>query len=334
MLIMSVVLVACQSGRQEDFYGLRDVQTVSLKSKSMGLADSLLAPRKVFVLGSDLAVFEDKDKDGFLHFFTTDGAHIKNIGRLGNAPDEYISPNVFKNGDYLLVVSMNGEYSSIQIDGEKIQLSSVRSIENKGISMGMNFFAKTADGIVLEGTSTEDMLTFISDKDEKTVVNPFPIDNIPNEIDPFYKKSIIAPCSYAISYSLDTLFMSFKYYPVNCVVSISDKKVLFNKMRDAESGNIFRIKNGVPYYDNPNVFYTYSASSKNYFYALFQNADRDHMRKSGCSEIHVFRKDGAFLKRYILDRRIYHFDVNKEGTAIYALGINEELLSEIYVYSI
>ncbi len=54
----------------------------------------------------------------------------------------------------------------------------------------------------------------------------------------------------------------------------------------------------------------------------------------GVSEIHVFDFTGNMIRRYILDRRIYHFAVRKDDSAIYALGLNEQHLSELYVFDL
>lgn len=54
----------------------------------------------------------------------------------------------------------------------------------------------------------------------------------------------------------------------------------------------------------------------------------------GVSEIHVFDFTGNMIRRYILDQRIYHFAVRKDDSAIYALGLNEQHLSELYVFDL
>lgn len=148
-----------------------------------------------------------------------------------------------------------------------------------------------------------------------------------------FKKEVISKCSYSISNSLDTLFIAYMNYPSFAALSIADKNTSTGRLSVTNS-NTYKTNNGVPYYEDPVLFYTYTASSGRYFYALFQNRTKKSMHQGGTSEIHVFSRRGELLKRYILDRRIYHFAVAPDDKVIYALGVNGDSLTELYVYNL
>lgn len=330
-ILLSVSVISCQRHRQERLAILDNSESILLSADSLSISNDLLSPRKVFVLGDRMAVFEPKDVEGFLHLYDKEGSFICKYGIVGNAKNEYISPNIFANGKSLIVLSMNGTYSEIESSGDQLLIGETQTIEDKSLSMGLNFLALGAGGYsIIESASSHHMLVFSGPDGKIVEYDNYPTD-IPESIDAFYKKEVISSCSYAISDKLDTLFQAFKYYPSVGVISVRDRH-WDSTVLPFRNVNEYKIKDGIPYYEDPILYYTYAASSGDYFYALFQNGTKTSISSGGRSEIHVFSHDGILIKRYVLDRRIYHFAVNQDDTAIYALGLNKELLAELYVY--
>lgn len=332
-IFLAVSVASCRRQCHEQMINLSDTDCILLEADSLDFAEDLLAPRKVFAFGDGIAIFEPNDVEGFLHFYDKSGTLEWKYGTIGNAGNEYLSPNVFANGESLLILSMDGRYSEVKRAGSGIETGEFRSIGNKALSMGTNFLSLTAGGgTIVESPSSDDMLVFSGTDGGEFKYNEYPVD-VPQKMHAYVKKNVIASCSYAISYALDTLFLAFKYYPVAAAVSVKDRHTTRMTLSVKEN-NEYKTKDGVPYYDDPILFYTYAASSGKNFYALFQNGTRSSIKGEGMSEIHVFSRDCKLKRRYVLDRRIYHFSVSEDGTEIYALGINKDYLAELYVYDI
>lgn len=331
LIVLAVSVVSCRRYSQDRNIDLSGIERVVLSADTLGLSQYLLAPRKVFAIGDSIVVFEPKDMKGFLHFYDKHGSLVWKYGMIGNAGNEYVSPNVFANGQSLVILSMNGTYVEMKRGGAEPDCMHV--VENKALAMGNNFLALASDGIVImESASSEDMLVFLGPDGNETGYNHYPVD-IPEKIHAFVKKEVIASCTYAISSGLDTLFQAFKYYPSAGVISVRDGNSCYNAF-SVEKYNDYKLKDGIPYYDDPVLFYTYAASSGKYFYALFQNETKSSLYKGGVSEVHMFSREGRLIRRYVLDRIIYHFSVSQDDTVIYALGLNGEELAELYVYHI
>lgn len=333
-IILAVILASCRNGSQNDFIDIGSVECVSLRADSLGLSGRLMAPKKIFTSAGYIALFESKDTEGFLHFYTADGQYSGRYGVTGKARGEYVSPNVFANGEALVIVSMDGTYEEIRYDSGSAAESGRGTVTNKALAAGVNFIALTSEeGLVFESASSEDMLVLQNADGSMSAVNHYPV-KIAEKIDPFLKKNVISSCSYAISYSRDTLFAAFRNYPSAGFLSLSDGRWLCTGLETMES-NEYRLKEGVPYYEDPVLFYTYAASSGKYFYALFQNSVKEEMASPGrVSEIHCFSTDGRILKRYVFDRRVYHFSVTEDGSKVYALGLDADYEPEVYVYNL
>ena len=333
VLVLTVSVVSCKRPGQEQIIHLNEIDGVSLKADSLNLADDLLAPRKVFVLDSSIVVFEPRDTGAFLHFYDQSGSLTWKYGVTGNARNEYLSPNVFANGESLVILSMNGKYREIKKEGNEVEIGELQSLGKESLALGVNFLSLTSDGgTLVERASSDDMLVFSTSDGREFGYNEYPVD-IPEKMHAYLKKNVISSSSYVISHELDTLFIAYKYYPVVGTVSVQDRHSYRTALSVSEN-NRYKIKGGIPYYDDPILFYTYASSSGKYFYALFQNGSKSSIKEAGESEIHVYSQDCKLQKRYVLDRRIYHFAVSQDDSMIYALGINKDYLAELYVYYI
>ncbi len=101
VILLLIVLAACQSNKLVEL-NLEQVHRETLKSDSLGMSGKMKAPRKVFVVGDYLALLEDKDKQGFLHFYDMDGKFVSKYGIIGRAAQEFFIPNVFPDADSLI----------------------------------------------------------------------------------------------------------------------------------------------------------------------------------------------------------------------------------------
>lgn len=331
VILLLIVLAACQSNKLVEL-NLEQVHRETLKSDSLGMSGKMKAPRKVFVVGDYLALLEDKDKQGFLHFYDMDGKFVSKYGIIGRAAQEFFIPNVFPDADSLIVLSMDGKYTDIYCEGSEIKMTPIKRIGNKNLNMGLNFIAKTLKGdLVVDSELSTDMLTVISGNEKTVGYNIYPFDT-KGDIDSYLKKNVIFSCSYALAHSPNACFVAFKNYPVFGFQPLNGGKPVFKGL-SVDKKNEYEVHKGTPYYSNPILFYTYAVSSDSHCYALYQNAEKKEMAK-GVSEIHVFDFTGNMIRRYILDQRIYHFAVRKDDSAIYALGLNEQHLSELYVFDL
>lgn len=331
ILLLSALFSACQADRQELVFDLDATEQILLTADSLNMSETLSAPRKVFVIGDNIAVFEPQDVDGILHFYDEKGQLLTQYGQVGKAHNEFISPNAYINGETIILLSMDGRFCEINYADGEINVGGIQSSGNKSLATAANFVAFSRDGgYVVDSGTSDDMLVLIGKDGNKSAYNNYPID-LPEKMPSRLKKEIIARCSYSIANSLDTLFMAYMNYPSFGVVSLSDKKTLCARLSIKEN-NTYRLNSGVPYYKEPILFYTYTTSSRKYFYALFQNGTKKSMHQGGTSEIHVFSRRGELLERYVLDRRIYHFAVAPDDGVIYALGVNGDSLTELYVY--
>lgn len=171
------VFVACQSGMREQVFNLEDTDLIMLSADSLNLSSTLLAPRKVFVLGDKIVVYEPQDSDGVLHFYDKEGNLTDKYGLEGKAANEFLAPNVYISGETLLLLSMNGRYSKVNNVDNEIEISGILDFEDKSLAAGINFLTFGGNGsAVIESASSDDMLVFIGPDNEKSAYNNYPID--------------------------------------------------------------------------------------------------------------------------------------------------------------
>lgn len=334
LLAVSAVLASCQGGRGTDkTIDITEVRTERLEADSLNAGDILIAPRKIFTVGKRLAVLEDKDAEGFIHFFDTEGKFLGKYGTVGNSGEDYILPNVFACGESLLAVSMDGSFCVVSYGEDGPAAGERQYPDDRELCMGPSFMAIAKDSsLIIESSSSEDMITIITKDGSAYGYSHYPIEP-PDGIPESFMKTVISSCSYAVSFGGDTLFTAFKYYPAAGTATVKGEKT-GNVWLQTDRHNNFRIRDGVPYYGDPVLFYTYSSSSEKYFYALFQNGRKDRLEQEGTSEIHRFTRNGELVDRFILDRRIYHFSVSSDDSRLFALGIDGDLMPEVYSYNI
>ena len=260
----------CQRHRQMQTIESDAISPVFLYADSLNLSEKFLAPRKVFILDEGITVFEPQDANGFLHFYDGAGNFKGKYGSIGGAKYEYISPNVFANGESVIVLSVDGRYSEIKESGAGCETVTIREIGNKSIAAGVGFLVMDSHGeIIVSSASSDDMLVFVDSSGKESGYNYYPVDNR-EKMDAYVMNNIISSCTYSISNRRDTLFQVFKYYPVAGVISLDDKQSVYKALA-VENDNEYIVKDGIPHYEDPVLFYTYAASSRKYFYALFQN---------------------------------------------------------------
>lgn len=334
LLAVSAVLASCWGGRgTNDTIDITGVRTERLEADSLNAGDLLLAPRKIFTVGKRLAVLEDKDVEGFIHFFDAEGKFLGKYGTIGRSGEDYILPNVFACEESLLAVSMDGSFSVVSYGEDGPSAGKRLYPDDRKLFMGPNFMAIAKDSsLIIESSSSEDMITVVTKDGTAYGYSHYPIE-LPDGIPEFFMKTVISSCSYAISFGGDTLFTAFNYYPAAGTATVRGIRT-GNVWLQTDRHNSFRIRDGIPYYENPILFYTYSASSEKYFYALFQNGRKNRLEQEGRSEIHRFTRNGELVDRFILDRRIYHFSVSRDDSRLFALGTDGNLMPEIYSYNI
>lgn len=330
-IFITIIFHSCKDN-SDGVIRIEGIENMSLIADSLNLSNQIISPRKIFLLGEYLALFEDSDNEGCVHFYTLDGKYFKRTCRIGNSKDEFISPNVFKNGKDIIIISLKGNYKRISSYLDQIIENEMQSIENKDLKVGNNFISVLSDGgYVLDNPICSEMFSVITSSGERLDCSFYPSD-FSESIDSFYKKNVLSVYSASMSYSLDSLFLSYTYYPCVKVIT-ADGRLCSSFKLLSENKNEYILKNNIPHFNNPTLFYTYSTSTENYYYALYQNGTRKELKNNiGQSEIHKFNKRGALVNRYVLDRRIYNFDVSINDSVIYALGINKDLNSEIYCY--
>jgi len=131
LLFVFMSVISCDRHENKQSIDLDSVEHVFITADSLNLSNVLLAPRKVFCMSDCIAVFEPDDKEGFLHFYNKNAKLLGKYGIVGNAHNEFISPNVFSNGHSLIVLSMNGKYCEIKGFNEGVSVGEIQKIENK-----------------------------------------------------------------------------------------------------------------------------------------------------------------------------------------------------------
>lgn len=330
-IFITIILQSCKDN-SDGIIRIEEFASMSLVADSLNLSGQIIVPRKIFRLGECLALFEDSDNDGCIHFYTLDGKYLKKTCKIGNSKEEFISPNVFKNGKDILIISLKGNYERITYDSGEIIEHTMQLVENEDVRVGNNFIAALNDGgYILDNPTCSEMFAVISSTGERHDYSFYPSD-FSESIDAFYKKNVLSVFAASMTYSLDSLFLSFTYYPCVKVITAEGRQCSSIKLYSKYS-NEYVLKNNIPHFISPILFYTCATSTEKYYYALYQNGTKEELKNNiGKSEIHKFNKEGVLLDRFILDRRIYNFDVSSNDSVIYALGINRDLNTEVYCY--
>ena len=241
VLFISIILISCQNNIDNTIF-IEKINSISLKADSLYLSEQIIFPRKIFQLGELIVLFEDTDSDGCIHCYTLDGQYLRKTCRIGNSNDEFISPNVFKNGKDILIISLKGNYKRISCYENQIIEHDMLTIMNKDLTIGNNFIACLMDGgYILDNPKCPEMFTFISSLGERSDYSIYP-SGFQKSIDNFYKKNVLSVYAASISSSSDSLFLAYTYYP--CVMIVTpDGHICSSNRLNEDKKNQYIVKN-------------------------------------------------------------------------------------------
>lgn len=327
-----LLLATACGGEVPGDVSLEDIPAFELTAETLDPEEELLAPRKVFALQECLVLFESKNTAGFLRFIDKrDGRTLATYGNIGNAEDEFLQPNLFASDSALMIVSIRDHFRKVGFRDGRVTERIIRPTDTKA-AFGANFAATTPGGtVVVSSPSYPDRLIFLRADGSRNSLNDYPID-MPRGIDPYYYKEVIFQVAYATSPTGEQLFAAAQHYPIAQVIDAEDLTQTTLRLKSSRR-NTLTLQEGIPTFDDPVLFYTYACASREFFYALYQQARTGEMRQ-GRSEIHLFDRSGRLLRRYPLDRRIYHFTVEADDSRLYALSLDGEHLPRLCAYTL
>lgn len=307
---------------------LEDINANYVEHTKLELDYDLWTPRSIYCIKNHIAVFDPKSPDGFIVFFDIEGNYRQSFGKIGEGPEEFISPRISINNDTLFVFDINQTKKITLNDFGEIKTETWMN-EKKETERGINYaFSTNKSNSYIISKTSEEQIEYISNG-HSTKYSYYPKIKRANEVDAFSINNIIFDANYVLSNDRNSLFIIYKYYPiVSKINTISMKK---EKEYILDGKNSFSInKTNKPVFRDPLLYYTFGYSYGNNLYSLYQNSDRDSMKSNIYkSEIHIFDSELNELKRYKLMFPIYNFAVSNKNT-LFVLCLNNELDPEIH----
>lgn len=320
-----MLLTSCQE--HNNSIHLSEVPSVAISGSSLGNLE-LQSPRKIFTINNEIVLFDETMKDGFLCFIDSgNGEIIRYYGIEGRASNEYLEPNVFPNNYSVLIQTIDGNTYSVDTTCRPRKV--LPGIE-PSTRIGSNFVGLCADStIIVSSPSTDNRLDIINYNGTSAFnLYPFKTENGLQLL-----KETVFDASYCISYDGNKVIIADRYYPLVEIVDIETKTSTVCRIEENGCKNVYVVDNGYANFEDPYLKYSVCKTGRNGFFALYHNLKMDDAIQVP-PEIHYFSYDGKLEKRYILDRVIYDFALFDDETGIYALGLNDSFVAEIFKFAL
>jgi hypothetical protein len=324
------VVFACQN---REILTLDSIPTKDISGKELTISPEILGPRLAFLTDSALVLFDNRHEAGFLSFFHKEtGALKESFGRIGRGPGEFLSPRVHDTQKGLILTSIDGGVYTVD-DKDSLKVVSLPLLRRSELA-GSNFLFQTDDSTAVSVKDGMEQFLILNMNTGKTEsISRYPLKIGANTL-PDILNNVIFQAQYSYHQDSRRIFAAYKYHPIVSVIDAGSFDIISHTQFDGVKNSLERDGENLTYL-NPTLGYTFTAVSDAFFYALYQNADKETLRKNiQRSEIHKYDLSGNFVERFILDRPVYHFAIEKNDSKIYSLSLNEEFLPEVVVFDL
>lgn len=331
LFLLLAAMSACQS---REIISLDSIPSIPLSGKTLTITPEVLAPRYIYVTQGALALFDSHNEGGFLSFFDkTTGLRRDVYGIIGRGPGEYLIPRITETQKELILTSISNDVYKIEFADSLSVTPMLLNLQDE--TNGANFlFNIDESSVILVKEGTEQLTILDKNSGEKGSKSYYPVD-VDGEINPAILNNTIFQAHYNYHQDERRLFIAYQYHPIISVVDVTDYSLVANTQFDGVH-NSFE-KDGANLTSlNPTLGYTFTSVSDHYFYALYQNANRETLKKyTNKPEIHKYDLSGKFIERFSLDRSVYNFTVERNDSRIYALSLNQETLdAEVVIFEL
>ena len=338
-LFIPLFLIIAFSGCSSDKcnVNLQDVDSTSVKLTEISFKEEPpLFPKGCMVKDSLLIMFEPKDKDGFLHIYSTEtNRFIKKLGKKGRGQNEFMLPRLLGNGKFksdkncILLGDINGIYS-VNISSDHYE-KVLHTALPEDLSQ-CNYILENTDNVLTVNQTGEYQLTFYDKRnDEVSFKNYFDESLIDDDLPDFDRVTQAFDAYY--SANDENIMIAYKNFKVIDLVSLKSKELtkrIYFPMYDSNQSKI-SVKNGNVSMDKgAKLFFTYIYPTDNCFYALSWDADREEIENATArSTIYKISNSGEIDRIYKIDQPISSFCLDQSGN-IYAIGI--AVNGELHIY--
>lgn len=329
-LLLIAALSACKGDKT---ISLDSVPTTRLHGEVLAVSPEVSAPRHIYTTRGALVLFDSQNKEGFLSFFDKrTGERRAAYGTIGRGPGEYLSPRITETQKGLTLSSPGGDTYTLEF-ADSLEITPLPSKFQKE-TIGSNFIFDVDDSSVIFVKEGVEQLTILDKRSgEQTSKSYYPV-NIGGATNPATLNNTIFQAHYAYHEDGRRLFMAYSYHPIISVVDVNDYSLVTHTRFDGIRNTLESDGENQTYLD-PVLGYTFTSVSDNYFYALYQNADEATLRKNANEpEVHKYDLSGNFVERYVLDRPVYNFTVEKDDSKIYALSLDAEFIPRVLVFEL
>ncbi|MDR0954487.1 MAG: TolB-like 6-bladed beta-propeller domain-containing protein [Rikenellaceae bacterium] len=335
VLTLAALCLLAGCGQTADSLGevieYEDVNTYDKTVVSLtpvALDEVLMMPRKLWVQDSTLIVYDEgRSENGVLRGYDLPSGQLSFHDILiGNGPAEYLLPQFMEIGDHLLAYSVTGRSELLSVDenenGKKLSRVEQQALSDEQLYFS-NYLFPVNDTLVVANQGGESQFTVYNPQTDSI----WYFNNFPKKysVSDFVLNTAVFDAFYVMGENR-RIVVAYKYYPIVDVVDplnrFATQRIVFNN----QFQNQFKVidEANVEFID-PKWQYTFTHCNSRYFYALYQNSDRETLRDNRqTSEIHQFSWDGTFVGRWVTDRPLYNFTVSADDKYLYGLSFDEE----------
>lgn len=332
---MTLLLFSCGGSESSNEIKLDDIPFQKISSHSVELPVEILAPEQIYCL-DDGFIVKDNVKEGFLKYIPYSLDAVVNYGFVGNGSGEFIMPRVSQlDNNRLMVSSINPNDQILKFDNGAISATSL-NLKHKEHFTGANYLAQIDQESYLVYKVSESQIEIVDDSTgEVQGYNFFPFESNDN-VSQFNKANVIFD-SLMMNYwqSSNTLFIGFYLFPYFINVDMATKQIVSNvKILTDDPVNRYTVdqRGGLDYGD-PVIYYFNHVATEDYNWVYYRGYRRSEIGEK-LPEIHQFSKEGKLIKRYKVDNELRHFGVSPDNKTIYALILNEDLLTEVVKFTL
>ena len=331
-----VIAFSC-CNRDKTNVNLQDVDSIVIKLTEMSFEkEPPLFPRGCTVKDTMLIVFESKDKEGFLHIYSTEtNRFIKKIGKKGNGQNEFLLPRLISNGKFkcdkncILLGDVKGIYS-VDISSDHCE-KVLHTALPENLSL-CNYILENTDSVLTINQTREYQLTFYDKyNDEVSFENYFDENLIDDDLPDFERVTQAFDAYY--SANDENIMIAYKNFKVIDLVSLKSKELtkrIYFPMYDSNQSKITMKRNSFSIDKDATLFFTYIYPTDSCFYALSWDADREDIENATArSTIYKISNSGEVDRIYKVDQPISSFCLD-ESSNIYAIGI--AVNGELHIY--